>query len=151
MTDRPLCANDAETLLGEAAGSSTAPASDLADHKLMAWANALELYARDWDKTFENRPNYFTQEFWYLLVGCLVAQMKDRPMTVSAACQNMKSGSSRTREDRLKRAVDDGYLIKERASSDKREAIVRPTPKLEGMMREHFIRTREIAKHALEN
>ena len=123
----------------------------IADEALIKWAGALELYARDWDETFENRPNYFTQEFWYLLVGCLVAQMKGRPMTVSAACQNMKSGSSRTREERLKRAVDDGYLIKERALDDKREAIVRPTPKLEAMMRAHFIRTHEIVKQALEN
>lgn len=119
------------------------------DEALLAWATALELYARDWDETFEGRPDYFTQEFWYLLVGCLVAHMKGRPMTVSAACQHMKSGSNRTREERLKRAVDDGYLIKERALVDRREAIVRPTPKLEEAMRAHLIRTHRIVRGAL--
>ncbi len=121
----------------------------LDDDGLIRWATALEIYARDWDETFEGRPNYFTQEFWYLLVGCLVAHMKDRPMTVSAACQSMKSGSNRTREERLKRAVDDGYLIKERASVDRREAIVRPTPKLEQAMRAHLIRTHRMVRVAL--
>lgn len=121
----------------------------LSDAGLIAWAGALELYARDWDQTFEGRPDYFTQEFWYLLVGCLVAHIEGRPMTVSAACQSMKSGSNRTREERLKRAVDDGYLIKERALADKREAIVRPTPKLEQAMRAHFVRTRQIVAEAL--
>ncbi len=112
-----------------------------AEDELLSWAQALEGYARDWDATFENRPNYFTQEFWYLLVGCLVAHWRGRPMTVGAACQIMKSGSNRTREDRIKRAVDDGYLTKERAGDDGRSAIVRPTPRLEKMMREHLERT----------
>jgi hypothetical protein len=108
---------------------------------LIAWAHALEAYARDWDETFENRPGYFTQEFWYLLVGCMVANWRGRPMTVSAACQAMKSGSNRTREERIKRAVDDGFLIKERTGDDGRTAIVRPTEMLEERMRGHLERT----------
>ena len=113
----------------------------ISDEQLIHWAQALEFYARDWDATFENRPNYFTQEFWYLLVGCMIAYWSGKPMSVGAACQTMKSGSNRTREERLKRAVTDGYLVKERTSGDGREAIVRPTPKLEQAMREHFQRT----------
>ncbi len=35
--------------------------------ELLLWTAVLEQYARDWDVTFENRPSYFTQEFWYLL------------------------------------------------------------------------------------
>lgn len=111
------------------------------DAELVAWANALEAYARDWDRSFENRPTYFTQEFWYLLVGCLVAHWQGKPVTVGAACQMMKSGSNRTREERLKRAVDDGFLVKERTGDDGRSAIVRPTEKLEGLIRAHFNRT----------
>ena len=121
----------------------------LDDDVLIAWATVLEQYARDWDVTFEGRPDYFTQEFWYLLVGCLIAHMQGRPMTVSAACQHMKSGSNRTREERLKRAVDDGYLVKERASVDRREAIVRPTPKLEEAMRSHLARTHRMVLDAI--
>jgi hypothetical protein len=119
------------------------------DHELIRWANALESYARDWDSTFENRPNYFTQEFWYLLVGCLIAHWNGKPITVGAACQIMKSGSNRTREERLKRAVTDGYLTKERTGEDGRAAVVRPTPKLERMMREHFDRTLREVREAV--
>ncbi|WP_106640094.1 hypothetical protein [Allosphingosinicella vermicomposti] len=108
---------------------------------IIMWAQALEDYARDWDATFENRPDYFTQEFWYLLVGCMIANWRGRPMTISAACQAMKSGSNRTREERIKRAVDDGFLVKERTADDGRATIIKPTPMLEERMRAHLERT----------
>lgn len=38
----------------------------------MLWMDALEMYGRDWDETFDNRASYFTQEFWYLLVNCMI-------------------------------------------------------------------------------
>jgi hypothetical protein len=117
--------------------------------ELIVWARALEAYARDWDETFEKRPGYFTQEFWYLLVGCMIANWNGRPMTMSQACQQMKSGSNRTREERIKRAVDDGFLVKERTGDDGRTALVRPTPKLEALMVGHLQRTREIIRTAL--
>ncbi len=109
--------------------------------RLLLWAELLEEYARDWDRTFENRPSYFTQEFWYLLVGSLVNHWKGTPLTVSAAAQYMKTGSSRTREERIKKAVVDGYLTKIRHEQDGREAYVIPTPKLEGIIRAHLERT----------
>ena len=121
-----------------------------ANHELVVWAKALEDYARDWDETFKKRPGYFTQEFWYLLVGCMIANWNGRPMTMSQACQQMKSGSNRTREERIKRAVDDGFLVKERAGDDGRSALVRPTPKLEQLMVGHLQRTRDIIKAALD-
>ena len=115
-----------------------------------AWAHALEAYARDWDDAFGNRPGYFTQEFWYLLVGCMIADWRGRPMTMSAACQSMKSGSNRTREERIKRAVDDGFLAKERTSDDGRAAIVRPTPMLEELIVAHLERTLAATRSLLE-
>ncbi len=115
--------------------------------ELVAWMDALEFYARDWDESFGGRPSYFTQEFWYLLVGCLRADWAGHPMTVSQLAHSMKSGSNRTREDRIKRAVDDGYLVKEKAAADGRAAIVRPTPQLEtlivGHLQRTLVRTRE--------
>jgi hypothetical protein len=125
------------------------PPSLLSQAQFIAWAQALEDYARDWDRTLDNRPTYFTQEFWYLFVGCLVAEWRGRPLTVGAACQVMKSGSNRTREERIKRAVDDGFLTKERDGEDGRSAVVRPTAMLETMMKGHFARTREIVRLAL--
>lgn len=101
----------------------------------------MEAYGRDWDETFDNRPGYFTQEFWYLLILATIAHWRERPMTMSQACHAMKSGSNRTREERIKRAVDDGYLIKMRDGEDGRNALVLPTPRLEAMIHGHLDRT----------
>lgn len=101
----------------------------------------MELWARDWDEIFDWRPGYYTQEFWYLLIGSMIAEWSGRPMTVSAACQAMKSGSNRTREQRIKRAVDDGLLIKTRAGEDGRSVFVRPTPLLEAKILDYCQRS----------
>ena len=111
--------------------------------------DALEAYGRDWDETFEYRARYVTQEFWYLLVNCMIANWRGTPLTVSGACQHMKSGSNRTREDRIRRAVDDGYLVKKQGSQDRREAIVVPSEKLEQLMIGHFERTLKITADTL--
>jgi len=103
--------------------------------------DVLEAYGRDWDETFDYKASYFTQEFWYLLVSCMINDWKGTPLTVSGACQQMKAGSNRTREERIKKAVDDGYLIKRQSESDRREAIVVPSEKLEKLMVGHFERT----------
>ncbi|ESQ83127.1 hypothetical protein AEAC466_14790 [Asticcacaulis sp. AC466] len=118
--------------------------------QIIAYVQAQEDFARDWDKTFEGRPSYFTQEFWYLLVGCQMAQWAGRPLSVGQACQKMKSGSNRTREERIKRACDDGYLMKEKAGEDGRAALVRPTAKLEAILHDHFVRTRQMFVDALK-
>ncbi len=118
--------------------------------ELLIWMRLLEDYAKDWDLTFGYRPSYFTQEFWYLLVSCMVNNWKGSPLTVSAACQKMKTGSSRTREERIKKAVLDGFLEKQKSGVDGREAIVMPTEKLERMMCAHFSRTLDHALLQLE-
>jgi len=110
---------------------------------LTNWMEALEFYARDWDDTFGAQTNYFTQEFWYMLIGCVRADWAGQPLTVSQLAQSMKSGSNRTREERIKRAVDDGYLIKVRDEQDGRAAYVRPTPELEKLVGGHLRRTLE--------
>ena len=109
--------------------------------EIIDWMDALEFYARDWDQTFGEQSNYFTQEFWYMLIGCVRAHWAGSPLTVSQLTQRMKSGSNRTREERIKRAVDDGYLIKVRDEQDGRAAYVRPTPELEEMVIGHLQRT----------
>lgn len=115
--------------------------------RLLLWMDALEAYGRDWDETFDRRAGYFTQEFWYLLVNCLVNHWRGTPLSVSGACQQMKTGSNRTREARIQKAVADGYLVKQRSEQDHREAFVVPSPKLEALMISHFERT---LSHTLE-
>lgn len=116
---------------------------------LRRWMAVLVDYAVDWDRTFESRPDYFTQEYWYLFAGCLTHHWNGAPLTVSAACQVMKSGSNRTREDRIKRAVMDGYLEKRKGGDDGRTLYVVPTPRLEALMRGHLLRTLDNARKAL--
>ncbi len=116
---------------------------------LLLWMDAMEAYAVDWDETFEHRASYFTQEFWYLLVRCMTHAWNGTPLTVSGACQQMKSGSNRTREDRVRKAVADGFLIKRQGESDRREAIVVPSEELERMMIGHFSRTLNIVRDRL--
>lgn len=108
---------------------------------VVAWAEVLMNYARDWDESFSHRESYFTQEYWYLFVGCLLHYWRGRPLTVSEACQIMKTGSNRTREARIKRAVQDGYLAKKRGDEDRRSSILEPTPLLETILHGHFERT----------
>lgn len=117
---------------------------------LLKWADALEAYARDWDETFENRPTYFTQEFWYMLVGCMRANWLGKPMSVGQLVTSMKSGSVRTREERIKRAVDDGFLMKEKSGDDGRSAVVIPTPTLEALLEGHLDRTLATVKQTFE-
>jgi hypothetical protein len=110
-------------------------------NELIDWMDALEFYARDWDDSFGGRTSYFTQEFWYMLISCLRADWAGHPLTVSQLAQSMKSGSNRTREERIKRAVSDGYLIKVRDEVDGRATFVRPTKELESLIVGHLTRT----------
>lgn len=119
------------------------------DIRILAWAKFLDDYARDWYDIFGDERGSFHSEFWFLLVGCTLAYWRGRPMTVSTACQTMKTGSSSTRESRLKQAVEQGYLRKEKAGADGRSAIVLPTARLEEMMRQQFQRSMDQARSAL--
>ena len=108
---------------------------------VLAWMRLLDDYAKDWDSTFDNKPHYYTQDFWYLMVSCCLAYWEGRPLSVATACQHMKSGSNRTREERIKKAVIDGYLQKLPSETDGREIFVAPTEKLEDALYQHFSRT----------
>ena len=50
-----------------------------------------------------------------------------------------------------RRAVDDGYLVKQQSDQDRREAIVVPSDRLEKLMIEHFERTLDITADTLRD
>ncbi len=118
---------------------------------LMMWGEVLELYALDWDETFGYAPHYFTQEYWYLLVRVTFAALKGHPLTVTSATQGMKSGSNRTRENRLQKAVTDGYLLKQRSEEDMRNVCLLPTDRLVKLILGHMDRTLEMTLKRLGN
>jgi len=113
---------------------------------LADWSGFLEDYARDWDRAFDGQPHYFTQEFWYLFVACLRSHWRGTPITVSAACQAMKTGSNRTREERINRAVSDGFLTKAKIGEDRRTTVLVPSERLEDLLRGHLERTLAAAR-----
>lgn len=122
------------------------------DHTLdsmVRWASFLEDYAKDWDSTFNTNAHYFTQEYWYLLIRCTLSYWQGKPVNVTTACEQMKSGSMRTREERIKKACFDGYLAKQVDEHDHRQIIITPTALLEELVEGHLRRTFEQANSVL--
>ena len=123
---------------------------EISRNNLLTWAGVLESYARDWDKSFEHKPSYYTQEFWYLFVSCIGNAWRGSPLTMTEACQAMKVGSQRTREERIKKAIYDGYLEKKRSPDNGREIMLLPTDKLQAVVVSHLERTLTVTRQTLD-
>ena len=115
------------------------PGSDLDDAFLLPWAEFLVDYTNDWNATFNNR--FHTEEYWYPFVHCLRADWAGRPLTMGEACQAMRTGSNRTRENRIAVAITRNLLEKKKSRSDMRTTLVLPTALLEERLVGHFSRT----------
>jgi DNA-binding MarR family transcriptional regulator len=120
--------------------------------EIIDWALVMEAYGAGLGRDLRQAARLFRAGVLVPAGGlATIAHWRERPMTMSQACQAMKSGSNRTREERIKKAVDDGFLVKERAGDDGRAALVRPTEKLEALMIGHLQRTRQIVLDALKD
>ena len=84
---------------------------------------------------------FHTEEYWYTFVHSLLGIWKGQPLTMSDACQSMRTGSSRTKEKRVSLAVTRGMLIKHKSSSDLRITHVSASGTLEKRLVGHFERT----------
>lgn len=115
------------------------PGEDLDELFLLPWAEFLIGYTDDWNATFNNR--FHTEEYWYPFVHCLRAHWAGQPLTMSEACQAMRTGSNRTRENRIAIATSRKLLDKRRSETDLRTTHVLPTPRLERYLVDHFSRT----------
>ena len=115
------------------------PSRDLDHAFLLPWAEFLVDYTNDWNATFNNR--FHTEEFWYPFTHCLRADWAGRPLTMSEACQAMRTGSNRTRETRIAIASSRRLLEKKKSESDMRTTLVLPTALLEDRLVGHFSRT----------
>ena len=115
------------------------PASDLDDAFLLPWAEFLVDYTNDWNATFNNR--FHTEEYWHPFVHCLRASWAGRSLAMSEACQAMRTGSNRTRENRIAIAITRNLLEKKKGDSDLRTTLVLPTALLEDRLIGHFSRT----------
>ncbi len=113
---------------------------DEADKRfLLPWAEFLVDYANDWNSTFKKL--FRTEEYWYTFVHSLLGIWKGQPLTMSDACQSMRTGSSRTREKRVSLAVTRGMLTKQKSPDDQRITHVLASAALETLLIGHFERT----------
>ena len=106
---------------------------------LLPWAEFLVDYTNDWNTTFKRL--FHTEEYWYTFVHSLLGIWKGQPLTMSDACQSMRTGSSRTKEKRVSLAVTRGMLIKQKSSNDLRITHVLASSTLEELLIGHFERT----------
>ena len=96
-------------------------------------------YTNDWNTTFNKL--FHTEEYWHPFVHSLLGLWKDQPLTMSNACQSMRTGSSRTKEKRVSLAVTRGMLMKQKSPSDLRITHVLASGRLEKLLIGHFERT----------
>ncbi len=106
---------------------------------LLKWIAYMDDYGQRW--LDDIGKDYFSQEYWYLFTVALVSHWRQTPLSVSEACQSMRTGSSRTKEKRVSLAVTRGMLIKEKSSSDLRTTHVLASDTLEELLIGHFERT----------
>ena len=106
---------------------------------LVPWAEFLVDYTDDWNATLSNR--FHTEEYWHPFVHCLLASWAGQPLTMGEACQAMRTGSNRTRENRIVIAITRQLLERRKSATDMRTTLVLPTPLLERYLVGHFGRT----------
>ena len=119
--------------------SLEAAASDPSEAYLVPWAEFLVDYTDDWNATLSNR--FHTEEYWHPFVHCLLASWAGEPLTMGEACQAMRTGSNRTRENRIVVAITRNLLKRSKGAADMRITLVLPTPALERHLVGHFERT----------
>ena len=103
---------------------------------LQAWMQYMEDYGAAW--LADTGKEFYSQEYWYLVTMTLVRHWQRNPLNISDACQSMKTGSSKTRENRLKKVIAEHWCIKIKDQTDLRRTHLEPT---EGMLllgRRHF-------------
>ncbi len=115
---------------------------------LVPWARFLVDYTDDWNETLGNR--FHTEEYWHPFVHCLEAWWAGQPLTMGEACQTMRVGSNRTRENRVVIAITRKLLERRKSAADMRTTLVLPTPTLEGHLVGHFGRTLAQLQRLLE-
>ena len=81
------------------------------------WAEFLIDYAEDWDAHFKRYGKFFTQEYWYLLVGVTQAFWDAKPLNLTAAKDQMRGLQGRddsVKDDRINEAINAGLITKKK-------------------------------------
>jgi hypothetical protein len=129
---------------------------NFSDDDLVVWADYLIDYAEDWDAHFKRYGKFFTQEYWYLLVGVTRAYWDAKPLNLTAAKDQMRGLQGKddsVKDDRIAEAIDAGLIVKKKfaeleppiqeqlGGADGRRIFLIPTPILERELRLHLSST----------
>jgi hypothetical protein len=135
------------------------------DASLIAWADFLRDYAEDWDAHFKPYGPFFTQEYWYLLVGVTEAYWGKIPLIVAGAKSQLRGligVDDKTKDARIKEAIDaklivklsyddlDGSIRAKLGNVDRRYMYLVPTTLLERQLRSHLSNTLRAAIDTLQ-
>ena len=96
----------------------------------------MEHYGQSWLNDIGK--DYYSQEYWYLFTITLAYHWRQAPLSISEACDSMKTGSSKTRETRLKKLIAEHFFIKIKNRTDLRRTYLEPTPEMLMGGRRHF-------------
>ena len=96
----------------------------------------MENYGQSW--LDDIGKDYFSQEYWYLFTITLAYHWGQTPLSISEACDSMKTGSSKTRENRLKKLIAEHMFIKIKKQTDLRRTYLEPTMEMLVGGRKHF-------------
>ena len=117
--------------------SEPVPGSDR--NTLLKWIGYMENYGQIW--LDDIGKDYFSQEYWYLFTITLVYHWRETPLSISDAYDSMKTGSSKTRENRLKKLIAQHLFIKIKKQTDLRKTYLEPTAEMLLGGRRHFSRS----------
>lgn len=118
------------------AGTPSEPVSDWNRESLTKWIDSMENYGQSWLNDIGK--DYFSQEYWYLFTITLAYHWRQTPLSISEACDSMKTGSSKTRENRLKKLITEHFFIKIKKQTDLRRTYLEPTKEMLIGGRKHF-------------
>ena len=103
---------------------------------LQGWMQYMEDYGQSWLE--DTGRDFYSQEYWYLVTMALVRHWQGAPLNVSDACQCMRTGSSKTRKNRLKKVMTEHWCIKVKDQTDLRRTYLEATEDMLLLGREHF-------------
>ena len=108
--------------------SEVSPAPVIPRDTLCLWMRQMEEYGQVWHEDIGR--DFFSQEYWYLLVIAMVHYWRRVPLNIGDACNSMKTGSAKTRENRLRKLLESYWFQKSKSTADKRQTCVTPTPEM---------------------
>ena len=114
---------------------------------LQVWMQYMEDYGQAWME--DTGSEFYSQEYWYLLTITLVRHWQCKPLNVGDAYRSMKTGCSKTRENRLKKLMAEHWCIKVKDPADLRRTCLEATEDILLLGREHFRSSLGRAVHLL--